>query len=103
MKKHNHQSSVGPALKFARQAQGLTQEAFDVKSSRVYISAVERGIKTPTLSAVDKFSAVLGLHPLTLLTLCYLNEVEHSSTRDVDELLSAVRDELVRLIPHQID
>jgi len=60
------------ALKRARLALGLPQEAFSLASSRTYVSTLERGLKSPTLSKVDALAQVLGLHPLTLLTLAYL-------------------------------
>jgi len=60
------------ALKRARLALDLPQEAFSLASSRTYVSTLERGLKSPTLSKVDALAQVLGLHPLTLLTLAYL-------------------------------
>lgn len=63
--------NIAEALKSARKLTGTTQEAFDEISSRTYISAIERGIKTPTLSKVDEIAGVMGLHPLTVLVLAY--------------------------------
>ena len=62
------------ALKGARTSLGLAQEAFSLASSRTYVSSLERGIKSPTLSKVDTLADVLGIHPLTLLTLAYLED-----------------------------
>lgn len=59
------------ALRQVRVAQKIAQEEFDVTSSRTYVSALERGIKQPTLAKVDGLAAVLRVHPLTLLTLAY--------------------------------
>lgn len=94
MKKHTPQSSIGTALKFARQAQGLTQEAFDVESSRVYISAIERGLKVPTISTIDRLSEVLGIHPLTLLTLSYFKDPGKASSSEITQLLQVVAAEI---------
>lgn len=94
MKKHSRQSTVGPALRYARQAQGLTQEAFDVESSRVYISAIERGLKVPTVSTIDKLSEVLEIHPLTLLTLSYFKDPGKTSSFEISELLQRVSSEI---------
>jgi len=52
----------------------LTQEDFNEVTSRIYISALERGIRNPTLDKINEISSVLGIHPLTLLTLTYLNQ-----------------------------
>jgi transcriptional regulator with XRE-family HTH domain len=64
-------SSFAHALRTARKARGATQEQFDTISSRTYISALERGLKQPTISKVDALASVLGLHPLTLFALSY--------------------------------
>ena len=68
------QSDFGRALRVARRAKGLPQESFDQVSSRTYISALERGLKQPTVAKVDELAAVLGVHPLTLLALSYLHQ-----------------------------
>ncbi len=64
-------SSFPDALRAVRKAKGIAQEAFDVVSSRTYVSSLERGIKSPTLPKVDALAGVLGVHPLTLLALAY--------------------------------
>lgn len=61
------------ALKTARKAKNLTQEDFSLVSSRTYLSTLERGLKSPTLEKIELLSGTLGIHPLTLLTLTYLN------------------------------
>ena len=73
----------------ARRAHELPQEAFDQVSSRTYVSALERGIKHPTLPKVDQLAEVLGVHPLTLLALTYC-----PTSADARRLLSRVADEL---------
>lgn len=69
--KDHPESDFSNALHLVRKARGLTQEDFDDISSRVYISALERGIKQPTLPKVDALAGRLGVHPLTLLALAY--------------------------------
>jgi transcriptional regulator with XRE-family HTH domain len=78
-------SSFATALRTARKARGVPQEAFDVISSRTYISALERGLKQPTIVKVDDLAGVLGLHPLTLLALSY------AKPGDVKRLLDVVQ------------
>lgn len=68
---NKNQNQFSQALKTIRKARGLSQEAFSLISSRTYVSSMERGLKTPTLSKVDELAQVLGIHPLTLLTLSY--------------------------------
>lgn len=84
-------SSFGKALRAARRARGLPQEEFDQVSSRTYISALERGIKQPTIVKVDQLAGILGLHPLTLFALSYAGQ---SSPADVRRLLERVRREV---------
>lgn len=83
-------SSFAHALRTARRACGVAQEQFDTVSSRTYISALERGLKQPTISKVDALAAVLGLHPLTLLTLSYGSG---QSAADISKLLDRVQRE----------
>lgn len=75
------------ALKRARSATGRTQEDFDVVSSRTYVSTLERGGKSPTLQKVDSLAQVLGIHPLTLLTLAYVDGARGSGVEQVQALI----------------
>jgi transcriptional regulator with XRE-family HTH domain len=67
----------GAGLQKARKSRGLTQEDFSVVSSRTYLSSLERGIKSPTISKVEELASVIGIHPLSLLTLAYLPASPH--------------------------
>ena len=87
----NPRNNFPAALKDARTSLGLAQEAFSLASSRTYVSSLERGIKSPTMSKVDTLAEVLGLHPLTLLTLAYL---EDRRTQSVEVLMARVAQEL---------
>jgi transcriptional regulator with XRE-family HTH domain len=70
------------ALKQARALTGHSQEDFDVCSSRTYISALERGLKIPTLSKVDQLAKVMGVHPLVILAMAYAKEPTPHSVQD---------------------
>lgn len=74
----------------------MSQEQFDVVSSRTYISAIERGLKQPTVAKVDALAGVLGLHQLTLLTLSYLAGHSAADARGLLERVQAEVDELLR-------
>jgi transcriptional regulator with XRE-family HTH domain len=87
-------SSFSQALRFVRVARGMAQEEFDVVSSRTYISALERGLKQPTLTKVDDLAEALKVHPLTLLALSYSNKPGGS---DVATLLAKVAEEVQQL------
>lgn len=92
------ESDFSNALRAVRKARGYTQEDFDEVSSRVYISALERGIKQPTLPKVDALAAHLGVHPLTLLTLAYCRKARRHE--DSAQHKQAVQAEVHRLVEH---
>lgn len=82
------------ALKFIRKSKGLSQEDFSLVSSRTYVSTLERGMKSPTLSKVDDLAQVLGVHPLTLLTLAYLRTTDEATVNKVQSLVAKEISEL---------
>jgi len=83
-------NSLATAIKTVRKARGLSQEAFSDVSSRTYLSTLERGLKSPTLSKLTELCQVMAIHPLTLLTLAYAG----ASERKTEQLLEQVRREL---------
>jgi transcriptional regulator with XRE-family HTH domain len=87
-------SSFAKALRIARHARGVSQEEFDTISSRTYISALERGIKQPTITKVDALAAVLGLHPLTLMALSYADKHTGVEMKRLLDLVQAQLEEL---------
>lgn len=88
------QNSLATALKTIRKARGLSQEAFSDVSSRTYLSSLERGLKSPTLNKLSELCEVMGIHPLTLLTLTYAG----IGQRKTDQLLAQVRKELAEIL-----
>lgn len=81
--------SLPAALKMARKARGLSQEAFAEVSSRTYMSTLERGLKSPTLNKLTAISQVLAVHPLTLLMLSYTG----GSASEMENLIAKIRRE----------
>ena len=61
-------------------------------SSRTYMSSLERGLKSPTLSKVAELCEVMDVHPLTLLTLAYGGD-----SKGVDKLIERVQRELAAI------
>lgn len=84
------QHQFARALRQVRKVKGLTQEDFSSLSSRTYVSALERGMKSPTLTKVNELAAILSIHPLTLLVLSY---VQHGEPAAISELLREVESE----------
>lgn len=91
----NIKESLALALKRARIAKKITQEDFSDISSRTYVSTLERGLYSPTVEKVDALAKVIGVHPLTILSLAYLINEE---TRDASALLKVINSELNELI-----
>jgi len=81
---------LADALRHVRYAKGLSQEDFSEVSSRTYMSSLERGLKSPTLEKISHLAQVMGIHPLTLLTLAYAA----SERCTVAELQARVRQEI---------
>ena len=89
------QNNFSAALRLCRKACNVSQEAFGVVSSRTYVSSLERGIKQPTLNKVDELAGVMGVHPLTLLALSYL-DIDDPSAQQA--LMNEVSGELTRVL-----
>lgn len=77
------------AIRTARMARGLTQEAFSDVSSRTYLSSVERGLKIPTWAKLVELCEVMQIHPATLAMLAYVQDMNQA-----EALLAQVRREL---------
>ena len=60
---------VGLNVKRLREAKGLSQEAFahEVGMHRTYVSGVERGVRNPTVTVVEKLGQAFGIAPGRLL------------------------------------
>ncbi|WP_212631996.1 helix-turn-helix transcriptional regulator [Pseudomonas sp. KB-10] len=82
--------AFGQALKRSRMTAGLTQEDFSTVSSRTYLSALERGLQSPTLEKLAAICELLGAHPVTLVAATYLAKEDMS----VEELLRTLTEEL---------
>ena len=60
-----------------------------------HVSTLERGLYTPTVEKVDALAKVIGIHPLTILSLAYLINEEAT---DASALLNVINSELNELI-----
>lgn len=82
-------ANFGIALKKLRLARGLTQEDFSLVSSRTYISALERGIKSPTLEKVVLLAQTLDVSPIILIALAFTPEVNIKNTIKMLDVIKA--------------
>ncbi|MCX4177858.1 MULTISPECIES: helix-turn-helix domain-containing protein [Paraburkholderia] len=88
-------ATLGKALKQLREIANVTQEDFGLVSSRTYISTVERGLKSPTLGKIEQFAEVLGVHPLTLLTVAYMDRL---TPKEIERTTALLRDRLLTIV-----
>lgn len=60
---------VGLNIKDARKKRGWSQEdlGFEADIDRTYVSGVERGLRNPTLTVLQRFAKALELDPADLL------------------------------------
>ena len=86
-------NSLAVAIKTVRKARGLSQEAFSDVSSRTYLSTLERGLKSPTLSKLAALCEVMEIHALTLLTLAYAGD-----GKGAEKLFARVQGELEAIL-----
>lgn len=80
---------IGAGLRLARRAAGMAQETFE--GARSFVSYVERGIKEPSLTKIQQIAGEMDVHPLTVLTLGYLEDPKVDSP---NPLLSRVLAEI---------
>lgn len=59
----------GKRLRALREARGWSQEEFADRAGlhRTYVSAVERGVRNPTLSVLERLAKALGIRLSELL------------------------------------
>jgi transcriptional regulator with XRE-family HTH domain len=60
---------VGANVKAAREAKGWSQEelAHQAEMHRTYISGIERGVRNPTITVLERVGKALGIRPGRLL------------------------------------
>ena len=87
-------SALANAFRACRLHAGMTQEDFIPVSGRTYVSELERATKTPTVMKLDSLAAKLGVHPLSVLLIAYLDE---QPGLELDELLDELRDEVTSI------
>jgi transcriptional regulator with XRE-family HTH domain len=86
-------AGVAQALRAARKLRRLSQERLDAVTSRTYISALERGLKSPTLDKLEQIAGELDIHPVSLLAYSYLQD----GSLDYQTLLEQVEREICLL------
>lgn len=83
--------ALGIAIREAREARNITQESISAFSSRTYLSDLENGKKEASVSKINALATSIGVHPLTIFTLAYL---QIDGTSNIDDLQRKVANEL---------
>ena len=82
--------AFGQVLRMARKRRGVSQEGLGNVSGRTYVSALERGLQSPTLQKIEELAAELGIHGLTLVAAAFARRDGEST----ELLLSRLKREL---------
>lgn len=88
------------ALRDMRHKADLAQTDFAPKVSREYISLLERGLRSPSLKAIDDLAEIMGISPLALILQCYLHRDPSTSFEAL--LAKAARDVRIEMIPSML-
>jgi transcriptional regulator with XRE-family HTH domain len=91
--------AFGKAVRDIRISRGLTQEFFTDISSRTHISRLELGQSGATLNFINKIAAALNVHPLTIISLAYLNT---GNITDLSELQNVVKKDIQTLASKEL-
>lgn len=77
------EKAFGEALREVRKERGVSQEALALESGfdRTYVSLVERGMKSPTIRAVVRMAAVLGVPAVEIVGRMERNLVGEESSQ----------------------
>lgn len=75
-------TAFAEALRETRARKGLTQEDFSTVSSRTNISLLERAGTIPTLEKLRQLCTILGVHPVTMMAICY-SKMENVSVHSI--------------------
>lgn len=91
-------NAVGKAIRDVRNSKALRQEFFSDVSSTSHMSRVENGQYGATVAFINKIAVAMDVHPLTILTLSFLNA---NDGQDVAQLQEIVIKELEALNSHK--
>ena len=86
-----HNPEFGAALRAMRLSRGLSQQSFDAVTTREHISRLERGLSYPNLRLVCDLAAVLDVHPLSLVTLAF---IDHNGGQKPGDIWLQIQSEL---------
>jgi transcriptional regulator with XRE-family HTH domain len=93
-------ANIGRALTQVRAARGVTQEDLLFAASRRHVGRIEQGHQVPSFHVIENLAESLQIHPMTLIAMAYSQE---AGAQSVDQVLEAVRSDLLVLYPQDED
>lgn len=81
--------ALGRAFRDIRTRKEIVQEFFGDISNRRHISRLENGTINVTVAYLDKVSVAMDVHPLTVLTLAYMNKDESKSYQELQKVIQS--------------
>jgi transcriptional regulator with XRE-family HTH domain len=86
----------GEVLAAVRRARGLSQEDLEGAAHRTYLSELERGLKSPTLSTIAKLAEALDVPPALLVYLATVDLPKDATASATADALSKALSDLLR-------
>lgn len=86
--------ALGKVFNRFRKAANLTQEDFEPISPRTYISHLERGLSSTTITKLDALTKVIGVHPASLIFQAYL---EYDKKVTALDLMATIMEDLKKI------
>ncbi|WP_429281522.1 helix-turn-helix domain-containing protein [Paraburkholderia sp. GAS41] len=92
-------AGLGRALRAARRYKNVSQESMGA-TSRTYLSALERGLQSPTLDKLESIANDIGIHPLTLFIYAY---TAGSTDVEIQRIQSRIQREIEEIVRYDLN
>lgn len=83
--------SMGAALRLTRWVAAVSQDDMTVVSSRTFVSAVERGVKSPTIEKLSEIAKALDVDAATIVVVASLLEARNPDAKMAEICSAAAR------------
>jgi transcriptional regulator with XRE-family HTH domain len=83
--------SLGKALRLARRMAAVSQDDMTVVSSRAFVSAIERGVKSPTIEKLSSIATALNVDAAAVVVVASLLEARSPDLKMAEICESAAR------------
>lgn len=93
-------ANIGRALIQLRAARRVTQEDLLFAVSRRHVGRIEQGHQVPSIHVIENLAESLRIHPMTLIAMAYSQD---PGVQSVDQVLQAVKSDMLDLYPRDED